>query len=206
MFARKICERLFAVNMLHCKTPPVRQDLDVERKFAPVCDDPGRDAMVAVRRTIVPAGLRPVYENWRFAPAVAAGGAIYCSGIVGTSPDGEPPAHLRYQAGFEGARSTLGDPEAPLSALVAVRDPEAQFATAFETLDAILGEAGASLADVVEITSYHVGISRHMEAFMRVWARYLREPYPAWTAIGVSELIVPGGLVELRAVAIDPKA
>ena len=40
-----------------------------------------------------------------------------------------------------------------------------------------------------------------MAAFMAVKDRYLREPYPAWTAIGVAELIVPGGLVELRAVA-----
>ena len=66
-------------------------------------------------------------------------------------------------------------------------------------------EGGAELSDIVEITSYHVGISAHMEAFMRVWARYLKEPYPAWTAIGVAELIVPGGLVELRAVAVDPR-
>ena len=92
---------------------------------------------------------------------------------------------------------------AAVAALEAVRDPEAQFAVAFETLAGILREAGAQLSDIVEITSYHVGISAHMEAFMRVWARYLKEPYPAWTAVGVAELIVPGGLVEIRAVAAE---
>ena len=86
-----------------------------------------------------------------------------------------------------------------------MRDPEAQFAAAFETLAGILHEGGADLSDIVEITSFHVGISAHMEAFMRVWARYLKEPYPAWTAVGVAELIVPGGLVEIRAVAVDPR-
>ena len=53
---------------------------------------------------------------------------------------------------------------------------------------------------------YHVDIGRHMETFMAVKDRYLTEPYPAWTAIGVSELVVPGGLVEIRAIAVAPDA
>ena len=28
--------------------------------------------------------------------------------------------------------------------------------------------------------------------------RYIHQPYPAWTAIGISELAIPGGLVEIR--------
>ena len=104
--------------------------------------------------------------------------------------------------GLKGAETTLADPDAPLAALAAVEDPEAQFATAFEALKAILAECGAELCDIVEITTYHVDIARHMETFMRVKDRYLAEPYPAWTAIGVSELIVPGGLMEIRAVAV----
>ncbi|MDP3897583.1 MAG: Rid family hydrolase, partial [Mesorhizobium sp.] len=79
---------------------------------------------------------------------------------------------------------------------------EAQFATAFEALSAILAEAGAGLSDIVELTTYHVDIATHMEAFMRVRDLYLSEPWPAWTAIGVAELVVPGGLVEIRAVAV----
>jgi enamine deaminase RidA (YjgF/YER057c/UK114 family) len=148
--------------------------------------------------TIVPASLQGVYRQWRFAPAVVANGFVFCSGIIGTSPGGKAPA---AGDGLAGAQRTAAGDDAPLAALAAVRDPEAQFATAFEALRTILAKAGAELSDVVEITSYHVDIGRHMEAFMRVWARYLQEPYPAWTAIGVSELIVPGGLVEIRAVA-----
>ena len=159
------------------------------------------------RRTIVPAGLRGVYEQWRYAPAVAANGFIHVCGIVGVSPGGATPEWLGKESNqaFAGASSTTAQGDAPLAALEAVRDPEAQFAVAFETLAGILREGGAALSDIVEITSYHVGISAHMEAFMRVWARYLKEPYPAWTAVGVAELIVPGGLVEIRAVAADPR-
>ena len=160
-----------------------------------------------MRRTIIPTALRGVYEQWRYAPAVAANGFIHVCGIVGVSPGGETPDWLGRESGhaLEGAASTTARDGTPLAALAAVRDPEAQFAVAFETLDAILREGGAGLAAVVEITSYHVGISPHMDAFMRVCARYLTEPYPAWTAVGVAALIVPGGLVGLRAVAAEPR-
>ncbi len=126
---------------------------------------------------------------------------IYCSGIIGTSPDGEKPQRSAGGA-FAGAQATLGVEEAPLAALVAVRDPEAQFETAFEALAEVLAQAGARLSDIVELTSYHVDIRSHMETFMRVKDRYLREPYPAWTAVGVADLVMPGGLVELRAMAM----
>ena len=93
---------------------------------------------------------------------------------------------------------------AALTALQAVRDPEGQFATAFEALDEILRAAGSSLTGLVDLTTFHVDLGRHLAAFTRVKDRYVRPPYPAWTAIGVAELVVPGGLVELRAVALAP--
>jgi enamine deaminase RidA (YjgF/YER057c/UK114 family) len=151
-----------------------------------------------MRKTIVPPALKSVYEQWHFAPAVVANGFVFCSGIIGTSPDGETLG----EDGLKGAEATLADADAPLAALMAVRDPEGQFATAFEALKAILAHAGCDLSDLVEITTYHVDIARHMDTFMKVRDRYLSEPWPAWTAIGVSELIVPGGLMEIRAVAV----
>lgn len=161
------------------------------------------------RRTIVPPALRLVYDTWHFAPAVVVDGLVFCSGIVGTSPDGEAPELRGPRAergdggglALDGAAAALDAGAAPLSGLQAVREPEAQFATAFEALEDVLVAAGATLADIVELTSYHVEIGRHMDTFMRVRDRYLGEPYPAWTAIGVSELVMPGGLMELRAVA-----
>lgn len=155
--------------------------------------------MTSARR-VIPAALQDVYDNWHFAPAVVSGGLIFCSGIIGTSPDGEPPS----VDGLAGAKATTTEASNELTALMAVRDPEAQFATAFEALRAILHAAGADLSDLVEITTYHVDMSRHMTTFMRVKDRYVLEPYPAWTAIGVAELIVPGGLLEIRAVAHVP--
>lgn len=151
------------------------------------------------RDAIIPPALQAVHDQWHFAPAVRAGGLVFCSGIIGTSPDGKAP-----RSGLAGAEATTADRDAPLTALIAVRDPAEQFATAFEALQAILRAAGTDLHHVVELTTYHVEMTRHMAAFMEVRSRYLAAPYPAWTAVEVAGLIVPGGLVELRAVAAMP--
>jgi enamine deaminase RidA (YjgF/YER057c/UK114 family) len=121
---------------------------------------------------VIPKGQETFYEQYHFAPAVKDGDRLFCSGVIGIGADGK-----------------------------ASPDPEAQFTQAFETLSAVLGAAGSSFADVVEITTFHVGLQRHLTTFMKVKDKYLREPYPAWTAIGITELAVPGGLVEVRATA-----
>ena len=56
------------------------------------------------------------------------------------------------------------------------------------------------LADVVEMTTFHVDFDEHLGTFMKVKDRYVNEPYPAWTAIGVSALAF-GSLVEIKVVA-----
>ena len=120
---------------------------------------------------VVPAAQKHFYDRFHFAPAVRAGELLLCSGQIGTGADGRPPA-----------------------------DPETQFVAAFEQVSAVLAEAGLGFSDVVELTTFHVGM-QHLAAFAAVKDRYLAAPYPAWTAIGVSELAFPGGLVEVRATA-----
>jgi enamine deaminase RidA (YjgF/YER057c/UK114 family) len=46
-----------------------------------------------------------------------------------------------------------------------------------------------------------VGLQQNLGKFMKVKDKYLSKPYPAWTAIGITELAVPGGLVEVKATA-----
>jgi enamine deaminase RidA (YjgF/YER057c/UK114 family) len=57
------------------------------------------------------------------------------------------------------------------------------------------------MSEIVEVTTYHVESKRYRRAFMRVKDEYIAEPYPAWTAIGASELITEGAFVEIRAIA-----
>jgi enamine deaminase RidA (YjgF/YER057c/UK114 family) len=124
------------------------------------------------RTVVVPRGFEAMYENWHFAQAVREGDTLWCSGQLGVGPDGKCPD-----------------------------DPKAQFRLAFEGLGRVLAEGGASFADVVEITTFHVGLRQHLAAFSAVKDDFVKKPYPAWTAIGVTELAIPGALVEIRAIA-----
>ena len=85
-------------------------------------------------------------------------------------------------------------------------DPAEQFASAFESLANVLETAGCTMADIAELTTYHVNMSEHLATFMAARDAVISEPYPAWTAIGVSELAMPNGLVEIQATAVVDSA
>jgi enamine deaminase RidA (YjgF/YER057c/UK114 family) len=80
-------------------------------------------------------------------------------------------------------------------------DPEAGFTRAFDRIGKALQASGASWDDVVDMTSYHTDVAAQITSFRRVKDRYVKAPFPAWTAIGVSRLIPPNGLVEIKVVA-----
>lgn len=124
------------------------------------------------KNVVIPQGMELYYTQFHFAPAVKDANRLYCSGVIGIGADGKPPA-----------------------------DPEAQFTQAFESLQAVLTSAGVSFKDVIEMTTFHVGLQQHLQTFMRVKDRYLQAPYPAWTAIGITELALPEALVEIKVIA-----
>jgi len=128
---------------------------------------------MADRTVIVPDGMQVQYDEWQLAPGVRVGNTLYCSGQLGLAADGSIP-----------------------------ESSEAQFVNAFEAIKAVLEKAGGSFADVVEMSSFHVGLVSEMETFTGVRNRYVKEPYPAQTAVGVAELGLPGAIVELKVVAI----
>jgi enamine deaminase RidA (YjgF/YER057c/UK114 family) len=53
------------------------------------------------------------------------------------------------------------------------------------------------------MTSFHVDMSEHLGSFMAARDAAMSEPWPAWTAIGCTELAIPGGLAEVKVVAVD---
>jgi len=126
---------------------------------------------------VIPASMHGMYDRFHFAPAVRANGFLHCSGQIGIGPDGRAPA-----------------------------DHTEQFTLAFEAVKAVLAEAKLDLSDVVEMTTFHVDMRSTLGAFMAVKDRYVPEPFPAWTAIGISELAFPGGLAEVRVTAALRKA
>jgi len=81
-------------------------------------------------------------------------------------------------------------------------DMETQIRQTFDRIGIILKEAGASWGHVVIIRSYWVHLLRDLAIFRKVRREYLAEPYPASTAVGTTELAIPGLELEIEAVAI----
>ena len=79
--------------------------------------------------------------------------------------------------------------------------PDEQFTLAFESVGLVLKEADATFDDIVEMTTFHIGLGSHIQEFISVKDRYVKEPYPAWTAVGTTELAIPGAVVEIKVIA-----
>ena len=125
-----------------------------------------------MRKILVPREFSAIPDQWHFAPVVDTGEFVFLSGITGVRPDGS------------------------LSA-----DPETQFRDAFGFVGMHLDTAGLNFDDIVEMTTYHVQLRMHMSTFIKVKDEFVRPPYPAWTAVGITELITEGTLLEIRVIA-----
>ncbi len=126
------------------------------------------------RRVVVPDAWSPFYEATHVPAAVIVGDRLRVTGHTGE-------VHGVFPDGAV-----------------------AQLRQTFQNIGLTLAEAGAGWADVVELTSYHVGLRQQSEAMLTVAADFLEEPYPAWTAVGVTELFEPEALVEVSCEAILP--
>ena len=77
---------------------------------------------------------------------------------------------------------------------------EAQTARALDNIAAILGEAGATLADVVKVTAF-LGDMANFPGYDAVYRTYFPEPFPARSSVGAN---IGRFLVEIEAVAVLP--
>lgn len=125
------------------------------------------------RQSIIPPGTELLYDAFHFSPATRVGNLIWVSGQVGLTEQMQPAEGM-----------------------------EAQARIAFASLKGILESAGATLDDVVELTTFHTGLQRDLPAFVQVKDQCFPDRYPSWTAVGVTELALPGLCIEIRAVAV----
>ena len=125
---------------------------------------------------LTPPGFEAVSEDWKFSMGLVSGRHVFLTGITGQRLDGIIP-----------------------------ESPEEQYNTAFDNIAAILAEGGMTLADMVDVTTYHVGLREHLATFRKVWGERVSAPYPAWTAIEVVGFIIPGNYIEVKVVARLPK-
>jgi len=132
----------------------------------------------SARDAIAPPGHERATEQYHYSAAVRAGGLVFLSGVV---------------AGLPAAQS---GPEAESAA----------YDRAFATIARILEAAGTNWDHVVDITTYHTDLVAQLPAFAAVKDRYVRAPYPTWTAIDVDRLLPDTGLVEIKVIARMPDA
>ena len=116
-------------------------------------------------------------------------------------PEGAPPADAGYSPGIlaEGQKLIMVFGQGPKDLDA---DMETQMRQTFERIGVILHAAGASFENVVILRSYFVHFSRDLPVYRKVRKEYLTEPYPASTAVGVTELAPAGNQIEIEAVAI----
>ncbi|GGG13267.1 hypothetical protein GCM10010924_48030 [Rhizobium wenxiniae] len=125
------------------------------------------------REVIIPEEMREIVVRAGYAPAVKVGDTIYVVGQVGRTKD-----------------------------LQVIQDPHEQFTAMWENLRIVLEAANCTFDDIVEMTSYHVEMSKHMDVFRTAKNEVFPKGTYAWTRIGVSELAHPGLLAEVKCVAV----
>lgn len=116
------------------------------------------------------------YETFHYVPgAIASGRFAFISGQLGVEED-----------------SSVSD------------DATTQIARAFANLGEIIKAIPASPRDVVDITTYHVGLREHYWLVSTEKKKFFGDWDPAWTAIGITELGIEGLILEIRAVVLLP--
>jgi enamine deaminase RidA (YjgF/YER057c/UK114 family) len=121
-------------------------------------------------------GARAFQEEVGFADAVVHGDTIYLSGVVAAPLAGETSLTPAYER-------------------------------AFARLDAILKRLGASWDDVLVFDTFHKGteMAKQLDALVPVKNRYIKAPFPAWTAVGVTELYEPTAVTEIKLTVRRPR-
>lgn len=124
------------------------------------------------KRSIIPPEMQSLHDNWHMSPGLECDGFVFLTGFNGVAGDG-----------------------------MVSSSPAEQIETAFAQVRSVLAEGGMCFDDVVEVTSYHVGLRQHLETFKTIWKQLVAKPYPAWTAIEVAGFASEGVVVELRVIA-----
>ena len=125
-----------------------------------------------MKTLINPPGTEQYYDEWQMSDAVRVGNTIWISGKVGVDQNGNICDGVEQQSRM-----------------------------AFQRLQHSLEKAGATLDDIVELVTYHVSMD-DLDTFMKVKSEFIHRDFPAWTAVGVTELYAPEALVEIKATAV----
>jgi enamine deaminase RidA (YjgF/YER057c/UK114 family) len=78
---------------------------------------------------------------------------------------------------------------------------EDEFRNAWQSLGETLAAAGVGYEDIVDSTLYIVELQKNAATMAKVKDEFIKEPYPASTWIGVTELVIPNARAEIKVTA-----
>ena len=147
-----------------------------------------------------------IFATLLIAPAAAHAGSRQEAKVLLS----EDPGERKFQEDWGYADAVVAGDTIYLSGVVAGPRPgetdlKLAYDRAFKKIGSVLTRSGASWDDVVDITSFHTDLTTQMPAIVAVKKTYMRDPPPAWTAIGVTRLIPGSGITEIKMVAKLPK-
>jgi len=122
------------------------------------------------KQTLMPEDpeARAFQEAVGFSDAVIHGDTIHLSGVVAAPQQGENSLVPAYER-------------------------------AFARIDATLKRLGATWDDVLVFDTFHAGrMAAQLDDLVKVKNRYIKAPFPAWTAVGVTELYEPTAVTEIK--------
>ena len=78
---------------------------------------------------------------------------------------------------------------------------EEEFRNAWQSVGETLAAAGVGYEDIVDSTLYVVELQKNAATMAKVKDEFIKEPYPASTWIGVTELVIPNARAEIKVTA-----
>jgi enamine deaminase RidA (YjgF/YER057c/UK114 family) len=164
----------------------------------PITDPRDRRSFLAV--TLVGLGaVAPLSAS--SAELLKSSPAVSPAKIRGLNPPDAPAADVGYTPGIlaEGQRVVFISGQGPRDYNAPM---EEQFRQTFERIKVVLEQAGGSMRNLVILRAYFVHFSRDLPVYRKVRKEFLVQPYPASTAVGVTELAPAGNQIEIEAVAV----
>lgn len=127
-----------------------------------------------MQKTIINPSTLPDAAKHSYSQGVRVGTLLFLGGQGGQNREGQVPEPADFQA---------------------------QVRRTFANMQAVLEDAGGTLANLVTMTTFLVDM-RHAPEFVRLRGEILGRDFPADALIGVSQLFDPALMLEIQAIAV----
>jgi enamine deaminase RidA (YjgF/YER057c/UK114 family) len=136
-------------------------------------------ALAGPPQVVVTDEWKETIERAHYSPAVRVGDLVILSGVLARVPD-----------------HNVGGP-APTE-----DEMRAAFTASMQAIGRILEAAGTDWDHVAEIQTFHTDMPGQIGVFGEVKDRFIKAPYPAWTAIDIDRMGPADAITEIKITAV----